>query len=356
MAMGTLADLEDQDPIPGKENPLKIHLKAVGSAQKHYNNEHIYPYMYLAGFHYRHRNVREALRAWAEAAQVMQDYNYFREDEEIYKEFFDIANDVIPTLLKETAAAAESPGEGGEGGEGADKEFPKQAAALSALQDSDCFAHLLRFYDGICKWEEGSPTPVLHVGWATYLVQSLSRFDAQVRQKVSIITKEPESQDDDDQSSDDPREGRRRGPRRESKLDEQGSPPSAAPTSPSTQPVTTATAAAQPKKVGEGGGRRRSSQGLRGGDAEGKPKSPSPDSVSSPSCQQQVSPSPAGPVVVFQSEKMKGMKELLCAAKVNSSAIKLQLTAQSQVQMKRQKSTPAGDYSMSFMKRQRKSL
>lgn len=48
-------------------------------------------------------------------------YNYFREDEEIYKEFFDIANDVIPTLLKETAAAAESTGEGGEGGEGADK-------------------------------------------------------------------------------------------------------------------------------------------------------------------------------------------------------------------------------------------
>lgn len=48
-------------------------------------------------------------------------YNYFREDEEIYKEFFDIANDVIPTLLKETAAAAESAGEGGEGTEGCDK-------------------------------------------------------------------------------------------------------------------------------------------------------------------------------------------------------------------------------------------
>ncbi|TNN57120.1 Menin [Liparis tanakae] len=120
MAMGTLADLEDQDPIPGKENPLKIHLKAVSSAQRHYNNEHIYPYMYLAGFHYRHRAVREALRAWSEAAQVMQEYNYFREDEEIYKEFFDIANDVIPTLLKETAAADENPGDGGEGGEGAD--------------------------------------------------------------------------------------------------------------------------------------------------------------------------------------------------------------------------------------------
>lgn len=344
MAMGTLADLEDQDPIPGKENPLNIHLKAVSSSQKHYNNEHIYPYMYLGGFHYRHRNVREALKAWAEAAQVMQDYNYFREDEEIYKEFFDIANDVIPNLLKETSAAAE----GGEGGEGTDKE--KQE---STLQDPECFAHLLQFYDGICKWEEGSPTPVLHVGWATYLVQSLSRFDAQVRQKVSIIIKEPESQDDDDQSSDDPREGRRRGPRRESRLEEQSSsPPPAAPTSPTAQPA----APAQPKKVGEGGGRRRSSQDLRAGDTEGKPKSPSPDPASVPSLQQQMSPSSAGPVVAFQSEKMKGMKGLLCAAKVNSSAIKLQLTAQSQVQMKRQKSTSPGDYSMSFLKRQRKSL
>ncbi|XP_068611887.1 menin [Brachionichthys hirsutus] len=341
MALGTLADLEDQDPIATIENPLKIHLKAVASAQKYYNNEHIYPYMYLAGFHYRHRNVHEALRCWAEAAHVMQEYNYFREDEEIYKEFFDIANDVIPTLLKETSAAAESLGEG----DGTDKEQPKQAAALSALQDSHCFAHLLRFYDGICKWEEGSPTPVLHVGWATYLVQSLSRFDAQVRQKVSIITREAEPQDDDDQSSDDPREGRRRGPRRESKLDEQSSPPLAAPASPSNQP---------PKKVGEAGSRRRPPQACRAGDAEGKPKSPSPDS--SPSPQQHAAAFPDGPVVVFQSEKMKGMKGLLCAAKVNSSAIKLQLTAQSQVQRKRQKSTPAGDYSMSFMKRQRKSL
>ncbi|KAM6949358.1 menin [Aplochiton taeniatus] len=350
MAMGTLADLEDQEPIPGKESPFSIHLKAVNSAKKYYNNEHIYPFMYLAGFHYRHREVKEALGAWAEAASVMQDYNYFREDEEIYKEFFDIANDVIPTLLKETAAADEMGGEGGVGGEGpegADKDQSKQMATFSALQDPDCFAHLLRFYDGICKWEEGSPTPVLHVGWATYLVQSLSRFDAQVRQRVSIITKEPELQDDDDQSSEDPREGRRRGPRRESRLEDQTSPQAAtASASPPAQPPN------QPKKVAA----RRSSQGPRSGDVEGKAKSPSPDPSSQPPpSQPQASPT-AGLVVAFQSEKMKGMKELLSAAKVNSSAIKLQLTAQSQVQMKRQKSTPSGDYTMSFMKRQRKSL
>ncbi|KAJ8405366.1 hypothetical protein AAFF_G00318390 [Aldrovandia affinis] len=341
MALGTLADLEDQDPIPGKDNPLLIHLKAVNSAKKYYNNEHIYPFMFLAGYHYRHRNVRDALGSWAEASSVMQDYNYFREDEEIYKEFFDIANDVIPTLLKETAAAAES-NDGEDMGEGAEKDH---AAALSALQDPECFAHLLRFYDGICKWEEGSPTPVLHVGWATYLVQSLSRFEAQVRQKVSIITKEPEPQEDDDQSSEDPREGRRRGPRRESKVEDPPPPPM--------QPVAPPPQAAPPKKVGgEGGGRRRSATAGRANDLEGKQRGASPSPT--PLAQQPLVV--GGPVVAFHSEKMKGMKELLSAAKVNSSAIKLQLTAQSQVQMKRQKPAAAGDYTLSFMKRQRKAL
>ncbi|KAK7170917.1 hypothetical protein R3I94_000966 [Phoxinus phoxinus] len=343
MAMGTLADLEDQEPMTGKENPLSIHLKAVDSAKKYYNNEHIYPFMYLAGYYYRHRNVQEALRSWAEAASVMQDYNYCREDEEIYKEFFDIANDVIPTLLKETTTAAES---GGEGADELEKEDqPRQVAALSALQDPECFAHLLRFYDGICKWEEGSLTPVLHVGWATYLVQSLSRFDAQIRQKVSIITKDAEPVDDDDQSSEDPREGRRRVPRRESKLDEQAGPSSPSAALPAQNPV--------PKKVGGEGGRRRSSAGTRGKESDGKNEPSSPSPTPSPSQPPTVQ---GGPVVAFHSEKMKGMKGLLSAAKINSSAIKLQLTAQSQVQMKRQKPTPSGDYTLSFMKRPRKTL
>ncbi|XP_076144642.1 menin isoform X2 [Alosa pseudoharengus] len=363
MAMGTLADLEDQEPISGKESPLNIHLKAVESAKKYYNNEHIYPFMYLAGYHYRHRNVQDALGSWAEAATVMQDYNYCREDEEIYKEFFDIANDVIPTLLKETVV--EGGAEGAEGtAEKSEKDSPRQAAVLSALQDPECFAHLLRFYDGICKWEEGSPTPVLHVGWATYLVQSLSRFDAQVRQKVSIITKEAETQDDDDQSSDDPREGRRRGPRRESKLDEQpqalppGQMPSGGqtPVPPPAQQTNAAAAATTAKKIADGGARRRSSQGgARGAEpSEAKTRASTPSPT--PSCTQQAVGLGAGPVVTFTSEKMKGMKELLSAAKVNSSAIKLQLTAQSQVQLKRQKPSASGDYTLSFMKRPRKTL
>ncbi|MGH0152231.1 UNVERIFIED_CONTAM: hypothetical protein FKN15_036517 [Acipenser sinensis] len=158
----------------------------------------------------------------------------------------------------------------------------------------------------------------------------------EVRQKVSIITKEADPQDDDDQSSEDLREGRRRGPRRESKPEE---PPLALPKKPG------------PERNSEPLQRRRSVPGLRGSEREGASQagSPSPASPLPP-------PPPPGPVVSFHSEKMKGMKELLAAVKINSSAIKLQLTAQSQVQMKRQKPAPSGDYTLSFMKRQRKSL
>ncbi|XP_014379930.1 menin, partial [Alligator sinensis] len=217
MALGNLADLEELEPTPGGPDPLTLYHKGISSARQHYSNDHIYPYMYLAGYHCRNKNVKEALQAWADTATVIQDYNYCREDEEIYKEFFDIANDVIPNLLKEVASLAEPPEDRGPG------ERPEGSPAQgggSALQDPECFAHLLRFYDGICKWEEGSPTPVLHVGWATFLVQSLGRFDGQVRQEVTLVAREAEAHEDEEPGAEDPREGRRRGPRRESKPEE----------------------------------------------------------------------------------------------------------------------------------------
>lgn len=63
-------------------------------------------------------------------------------------------------------------------------------SARSILKDSECFAHLLRFYDGICQWEEGSCTPVLHIGWAKPLVNTISKFDSQVRRHVVISCSE----------------------------------------------------------------------------------------------------------------------------------------------------------------------
>ncbi|NP_001357191.2 menin isoform 4 [Homo sapiens] len=333
MALGNLADLEELEPTPGRPDPLTLYHKGIASAKTYYRDEHIYPYMYLAGYHCRNRNVREALQAWADTATVIQDYNYCREDEEIYKEFFEVANDVIPNLLKEAAslleAGEERPGEQSQGTQ----------SQGSALQDPECFAHLLRFYDGICKWEEGSPTPVLHVGWATFLVQSLGRFEGQVRQKVRIVSREAEAAEAEEPWGEEAREGRRRGPRRESKPEE---PP------PPKKP-------ALDKGLGTGqgavSGPPRKPPGTVAGTARG-PEGGSTAQVPAPTA----SPPPEGPVLTFQSEKMKGMKELLVATKINSSAIKLQLTAQSQVQMKKQKVSTPSDYTLSFLKRQRKGL
>lgn len=260
-------------------------------------------------------------------------YNYCREDEEIYKEFFEVANDVIPNLLKEAAslleAGEERPGEQAQGTQ----------SQGSALQDPECFAHLLRFYDGICKWEEGSPTPVLHVGWATFLVQSLGRFEGQVRQKVRIVSREAEAAEAEEPWGEEAREGRRRGPRRESKPEE---PP------PPKKP-------ALDKGPGAGQGAVPGAPRKPPGTVSGTARGPEGGSAA-PTPAPAASPPPEGPVLTFQSEKMKGMKELLVATKINSSAIKLQLTAQSQVQMKKQKVSTPSDYTLSFLKRQRKGL
>lgn len=54
------------------ETPL-LHSQGIASAKTYYRDEHIYPYMYLAGYHCRNRNVREALQAWADTATVIQE-------------------------------------------------------------------------------------------------------------------------------------------------------------------------------------------------------------------------------------------------------------------------------------------
>lgn len=60
-----------------------------------------------------------------------------------------------------------------------------------------------------------------------------------------------------------------------------------------------------------------------------------------------------GLALAFRSQKMRGMQELLRAPRLNSSAIKLQLTAQSQVQPRRNRA-PGGAYSVAFLRRARK--
>ena len=50
----------------------------------------------------------------------------------------EIANELIPHVLK-----AEDP---------------------RVQNNPSCLANILRFYDGICCWEEGSATPIMHIG------------------------------------------------------------------------------------------------------------------------------------------------------------------------------------------------
>uniref|UniRef100_T1J5T3 Menin n=1 Tax=Strigamia maritima TaxID=126957 RepID=T1J5T3_STRMM len=170
MALGNLGDLEELCPTSQRPNCSILFHEAIKSARLHYNDQHVYPYTYLGGYQYRNKFYKEALETWANAATAIRNYNYSREDEEIYKEFLEIANELIPNIIKLASSRDIKP--------------------LPLLQDPEGFAHLLRFYDGICRWEEGSSTPVLHIGWAKHLVNSISKFESDVRSRVEIIVED----------------------------------------------------------------------------------------------------------------------------------------------------------------------
>ena len=105
-------------------------------------------------------------------------YKYSKDDEEIYKEFMEIANELIPHTVK-TASLN-----------------PKAHAEV--LRDPECFSYILRFYDGICSWEEDSQTPVLHIGWAKPMFSTCAKFDADIRSRVQIPKEEGDEDEDDD--------------------------------------------------------------------------------------------------------------------------------------------------------------
>lgn len=84
----------------------------------------------------------------------------------MFKEFYEIANDLIPNILK---------------GDSDDSDVTK---------DPLFFSLMLQFYDGICLWEEGSQTPVIHADWAKKLVQSIGKFSPECRSTFSPDKKE----------------------------------------------------------------------------------------------------------------------------------------------------------------------
>jgi len=159
MALGNLADLEEIAPSKGRPNCAEIYAEAISVNQKMYEDHHVYPYTYNAGFRYRQGDYKEAIRSWAEAASVVKRYKYSKDDEEIYKEFMEINNELIPHIFKTNE---------------------------ELLHNPQCFFDLLQFYDGLCSWEEDSSTPVLHIGWVKPMVKSFMSFDFNIRSKIGI--------------------------------------------------------------------------------------------------------------------------------------------------------------------------
>lgn len=123
MGLGCLGELEEVSATPNRPSCETLYGAAVEAAQLNYKNHHVYPYTYQGGYYYRQQQYKKAFAAWANAGDVIRLYNYSRDDEEIYKEFLDIANELIPHVMK-----TESSGH----------------SAKSVLRDPFCFANLLR--------------------------------------------------------------------------------------------------------------------------------------------------------------------------------------------------------------------
>lgn len=120
---GTLGELEEVSPTPDRPSCKELYEQSVKASRTYYKNHHVYPYTYQGGYYYRQNMYKDAFGAWANAGDVIRLYNYSRDDEEIYKEFLDVANELIPLIMK-----TESSGH----------------SAKSVLRDPQCFANLLR--------------------------------------------------------------------------------------------------------------------------------------------------------------------------------------------------------------------
>lgn len=400
MGIGTLGELEESHPTTDRPSCEQLYEEAIQSAITHYKNHHVYPYSYKGSYYYRRENFRDAFRCWADAGDVIRLYNYSRDDEEIYKEFLDIANEQIPLIMK-----TESSGH----------------SAKSILRDPHCFANLLRFYDGICQWEEGSHTPILHIGWAKQLCYTISKFDYDIRSQVKIIIKSDYGDDNNNKKSEvcaieadlkvvdihkqEPVKSPTNG---ETKAND-------FPMLPSLEeltvacgekilnpdfllrgggvPFTEASADDGEKKMNvTNGNHEKKEESIKADESMKSPKiieekvfSPaprealaSPQSIASP---QLASPStasiddnrsevmkseedhsndtnnngkpesyddfeihtPKRPIITLKSRKMKGLKDLLLAEKLNTNAISLQITAQSHIGKKSRSSTNGSD-------------
>ncbi|KAG0419766.1 hypothetical protein HPB47_003887 [Ixodes persulcatus] len=349
MALGNLGELEGLFPSPGRPPPLDLLSEAVHASRTYYRDSHVYPYTYLGGYLFRSGRLKEALRAWADAADVIRKFNYGREDEEIYKEFMEIANELVPQAAKLSPSS--------DGG--------------NLLQDPRCFACLLRFYDGLCAWEEGSATPVLHIGWARPLVATIAKFPAAVRAAVRVYASTGEEGEDVEEEREEgkgqeeekkkgqPQKGQKRPPPPPTPPDEESKKNSECSSQDSTlvegkAPKEEDFLRSLESQLGQSNGPPHPDiAALAAACAEnilnpdyllgcGEPFSTNNNGSTSKDGKADSRNGGGEPSVTLSSQKMAGLRELLLSEKLNTSAIQLQVTAQSQVQVVRRGQQPGG--------------
>ncbi len=72
---GSVFDVPPPQPElpPSRGNPVSLELlrRAVEIDRCYYDNQHVYPYIYLANYLHRHGDLLSAMKYWAEAARVI---------------------------------------------------------------------------------------------------------------------------------------------------------------------------------------------------------------------------------------------------------------------------------------------
>lgn len=244
-----------------------------------------------------------------------------------------------------------------------------------------------RFYDGICQWEEGSLTPILHIGWAKPLVNNISKYEYDVRSQLAIKLADFEDQKNEGGAS--PSENNNNNNNnivkpdldtagtkdaKDDKLSSivaacgekilnpefllQGGGKLFTDNNGSTLTTTTATGDSNKSsgvnncknetniKKGESlknGGEDKTSSITSEIATKGDEKLNIKKEASSEPLK------PAEPEVCLFSQKMKGLREIFLAEKLNTNAISLQITAQSQVSAKKSRgSSTSGCYGSDF--------
>jgi menin len=163
MSLGNLADLMEltTSQVGNHAVITSLYYEAVASSMTYYDSHHIYPYLYLAGYCFRSSRYSESLFHWKEASKVLSKYNYNpKEDEEAYKELQEISSDLIPYALNRIS--------------------------VSGTLTPDNYRDVIEFYDGLCSWEESSRWPVLHITWSKHFVSSLNKFPPSIRSRVKV--------------------------------------------------------------------------------------------------------------------------------------------------------------------------